>query len=326
MKFELIGILRSIIAGKELYHKEIRFIIELTQNFAFTYLKYRYKNLHKVFLAEDSTLNELAIDAIAPLFERDESGIFVKIQTAFLHWQPPIESEEEAQFFLSRIVAKSVEKYVSELLRDSDPFFSKILDQVNYQIEKYNYKKKQLLGTVFILEDTDFQNIGSFVDTHFILNLPSDLFFDMKNMLPKVFEYLNTNSDKAAAIPLNAFVNKVKQIKAANFNFTDRVDIGGELKVESILELALKVSLKKLDESYFNKGKISQQEKCGIETALRNITIDMRDGGINPGLHKYFLEQFPEESFDSYKNNYQNIFEYLYKVLRNEIVKQIGGD
>lgn len=320
--YSVLKILRTVTC-KEVSRVELNDLIELTQSYAYTYLKYRYKNLHKIFLAEDLTLNEMAIDAIAPLFERDSEGVFTKIKVAFEKWQPPIDNEEQAQFFLNRLAAKSAEKYVSELLRDSDPFFSKILDQVNYQIEKGNYRKKQILGTTFIIENTEIQSIGSLPDTEFILSLPSDLFHQMNDILPKIFEFLKTNTEKIPAIPLNALVSKTKRVKALHLNFTDKVEIGSELKVDSILELALRESFGKLNDSYFAKGKISKDEKCGIEKALMSISADMKDGGINSGLHKYFLEQFPEVDFNSYKAKYQNIFEYLYKVFRKEIVKQM---
>jgi hypothetical protein len=295
----------------------------MVQKFSSTYLKYRYKNLHKVFLAEDVTLDELAIDAIAPLFERNDDGVFVKLKTAFENWQPPIETEEKAQFFLNNMAAKSVEKYVSELLRDSDPFFSKLLDSVNYQVEKHGFKKKQILGTTYITENEDMKRIGCLPDAQFILDLPAELFSDNSTMLPNIFAHLKNQTEKETAIPLNALINKLKRIKSNNFNFADKVEFGNELTVESILELALKESFNKLDESYFAKGKISKEEKCGIETALSNISLDMKDGGINPGLHKYFLEQFPDITIIEYQNRYQNIFEYLYKILRKEIVKQL---
>lgn len=224
------------------------------------------------------------------------------------------------------MVAKCVEKHVSELLRDSDPFFSKILDQVNYQIVKQGYKKKQILGTTYIVIDDEQKRIGRLPDTQFILELPASLFTNLNQTIQNIFDYLKNNTDKEIAIPLNAFVNKLKRINSANFNFLDKVESGNELTIDSILENALKVSIQKLDESYVSKGKISEQEKCAIEKALRNIAIDLKDGGINPGLHKYFLEQFPGISFAGYENKFQNIFEYLYKLLRNEIVKQLDGN
>ena len=60
-----------------------------------------------------------------------------------------------------------------------------------------------------------------------------------------------------------------------------------------------------------------------LKEQLECIVYDMRDGGINPGLHKYFLEQFSTITFDDYQNKYQNIFEYLFKVLKKEIADQL---
>lgn len=57
--------------------------------------------------------------------------------------------------------------------------------------------------------------------------------------------------------------------------------------------------------------------------ALNNIAIDLQDGGINIGLHKYLLDQFENASFEDYKQKYQNVFEYLFKVLKKEIACQL---
>lgn len=122
--YSVLAILKSICENKASRY-EVNHLIELSQSFAYSYIKYRYKNLNKVLMAEDLTLQELAIDSIAPLFERDESGLFIKLIKAFNEWEPKIESEDQATFFLNRVTAKSTEKYVSELLRQSDPFFFK---------------------------------------------------------------------------------------------------------------------------------------------------------------------------------------------------------
>jgi hypothetical protein len=296
----------------------------MAQKFASSYLKYRYKNLHKVFLAEDVTLDELAIDAIAPLFERNDDGVFVKLKTAFENWQPPIETEEKAQFFLNRLVSKSIEKYASELLRDSDPFFSKILDSVNYQIEKHGFKKKQILGTTYIVDDENPKRIGCLPDAQFILELPVSLFLNSSIYISSIFNFLRNNADKEIAIPLNALVHKLKMVSTSINNFNNKVELSNEFSVDSILENAFKATIKKLDESYMNKGKVSVSEKIRIEKALLTISADLKDGGINPGLHKYFLEQFHELNFDGYRNKFQNVFEYLYKEFRKEIIRHLN--
>jgi hypothetical protein len=319
--YSIFSVLKSI-CENQTSRIGINYIVELTQNYAYTYLRYLYKSLNNVLLVEDVTPDELAIDAIAPLFERDDFGCFIKIKTAFTNWQPPIETEEQANFFLNRLVAKSTEKYVSELLRDSDPFFSKLLDSVNYIIEKHNYKKKQFLGTTYIVEDEKQKKIGSLPDSNFIDELPAAFFSEPNKMICEIMNYIKEQTDKMAAIPLNAMVQKIRKLKVYEMNLSDFVETGNESEIDSIVDKSMNATLAKMKESYLIKGKINKDEASGIKEALQNIALDLKDGGINTGLHKYFLEQFSELTFEDYHNKYQNIFEYLFKVLKKEIANQ----
>lgn len=319
--YSVLQILNSICVN-QISRAELNHIIELTQNYAYTYLRCRYKSLSNVLLVEDVNLEELAIDAIAPLFERDDSGCLVKIKTAFNNWKPPIQTEEQANFFLNRMVAKSTEKYVSELLRDSDPFFSKIFDSINYLIEKQNYKKKQSLGTIYIVEDENQKKIGSLPDSNFIDELPVKMFSDSNKMIPEIIKYLKENTNRAVAIPLNALVYKIRKLKVVEMNLLDTVEASNQSEIDSIVVKSMNATLLKMRESYLIKGKINELEASRIQKALQNIAFDLRDGGINTGLHKYFVEQFPELTFEDYHNKYQNMFEYLFKVLKKEIANQ----
>lgn len=320
--YSVLTIFKSITENKH-SRSEVNHLIELAHSFAYYYLKYRYKNLSKVLMAEDLTMQELAIDAIAPLFERDETGMFIKLIKPFDEWNPKIETEEQATFFLNRLVAKSTEKYASELLRQSDPFFSKILDSINYLIEKNNYLKKQIIGTTYIVENENLVKIGALPDSKFINELPIELFNDNKNAVSKIFDYIKANTDKTPAIPLNALVMKIKQVTASNFIFIDSTSNGNESEIDSIVNKALYITFTKMQETYISKGKLELIEAEGIKKAIESIVFDMRDGGINPGLHKYFLEQFSELKFEDYRDRYQNIFEYLFKVLKKEIAERL---
>ena len=169
------------------------------------------------------------------------------------------------------------------------------------------------------------KRIGALPDSKFIYELPIELFSDNNKMLPELFNYFQNNTDKASAIPLNALVIKIKQVKSAGFNLSDSTPNGNETEIDSIVNKALTITITKMQESYLKKNKIDENEANGIKKALESIVSDMRDGGINPGLHKYFLEQFSELTFDDYENKYQNIFEYLFKVLKKEIAEQLNN-
>ena len=59
-------VILTLVCENKSSRSEVNHLIELSQSYAYSYLKYRYKNLSKILMSEDVTLQELAIDAIAP--------------------------------------------------------------------------------------------------------------------------------------------------------------------------------------------------------------------------------------------------------------------
>jgi hypothetical protein len=122
-------------------------------------LRFNYKRIHKIIDRDELSLDDIAIDSIASLFVRDAEGKFSAITSAFNSWQPPIQTEEEALYFLNKLIQKRVEQHISFLLREFDPFFSKLMDSVNYLIKKNNFKKVNCFGTVYI-NNSDSESIS----------------------------------------------------------------------------------------------------------------------------------------------------------------------
>jgi hypothetical protein len=303
-------------------HRGLNQLIELTQSFAYTYLKHRYSSFSHIPLAEDYTINEMAIDAIAFLFERDDSGTLIRIKQAFEQWTPEIKSEEQALFFINRLAAKSSEKYISELLKASDPVFSKIHRSVNYLIQTRGYKKKQIFGTTYIITDEEI-NIGKLPDPQFIYDLPVNLFDSMQVIPGSIFDYIKNNSDRTPAIPLNAMVIKIQRSGAGEYIRNESIQPDNIFEIEIIADRAAESAIEKLEISYLGKHKISKEESEAIKKALRQAAMDMQDGGINTGLHKYLMQEMPSLSFEDYKEKYQNIFEYLFKILKREFIHHL---
>lgn len=317
----VLEILRAV-CNQSVDHWGLNQLIELTQSFAYTYLKHRYKNFSHIPLAEDCTINEMAIDAIAFLFERDDAGTLLKIKQAFERWTPEIENEEQAVFFINRLAAKCSEKYLSELLKESNPIFSKIHRSLNYLIQTRGYKKKQIFGTTYIVADDEI-NLGTLPDPQFIHDLPVHLLNSTQNIPGDIFNYIKNNSDRAPAIPLNALVIKMQRVGVEEFTINDNTQPNNIFEIEAITDRAVASAFEKLEISYLNKHKISGEESKAIKCALRQLAIDLQDGGINTGLHKYLMQEMPSLSFDGYKEKYQNMFEYLLKILKKEIIHHL---
>ncbi|GMU86885.1 MAG: hypothetical protein AMXMBFR48_21260 [Ignavibacteriales bacterium] len=320
--YSLLEILESLNAGTA-SRRNLNLLIEHCCGISFVQIKYRYRSFRKILLASDSTVKELAVDAVAGLFSMDESGGFPALRDAFTKWQPPITNEDSARFFLTRLVGKSVEKYISEMLRGSDPFFAKVLDSLNYSIRKHGYSKIRILGVVYVVQQGKSKEPGKLPDAEFLDSLPDQLFFGGDKVMGELFDLVSADSGYRIALPLNALAMRIKHAHCRSAKFPAPQTAEGDTEVDAVLQKALRITFEKLDESYYRKNKITAQEKTGFESALIRIAEDLKNGGIEPGVHKYVLSQFDGLSIDDFNQRYRNIFEYLFKVLKKEIAEQL---
>jgi hypothetical protein len=300
-------------------------LVEICYKIALSNLRFNYKKIHQIASREELSLEDLAIDSIASLFEKDESGSFHNLINPFNSWQPPIKSEEEALYFLDKLIQKRVEQHISFLLREADPFFSKLMDSVNYLIKKLNHKKVNYLGTVFIVYSAETEEIfGKTIPFEEFEKLPAKLFTERKNLLQNIFKYLVSETNYISAIPFNALVYKLKELNVTLYNVSESTTEQNDgIEVESIITEALNKTFKKLEDSYLVKEKLTKVESEKIRKALINMAQDLKDGGVNPGLYKYLLAHYDELDENTYKQKYHNILEYLLKVLKQNIADEL---
>lgn len=83
---------------------------------------------------------------------------------------------------MNKIVATRVEQHLFSVLREEDPFFSKILDSVNYFIKSQGFKKVQSYDKTYIIRsDYEICNVP-FIDHQEFEMIPMQLFTDKKNL------------------------------------------------------------------------------------------------------------------------------------------------
>ncbi len=116
---------------------------------------------------------------------------------------------------------------------------------------------------------------------------------------------------------------KIKEIKSTDFNLPISFEQEWNFEIDSIVKKAFDVTLEKLNKSYLDKGKITEDEKMFIRNAFENICEDLKNGGLQIGLHNYFLQNCEGLTLDEYNLKYQNIVEYLYKIFRNKILHEL---
>ena len=299
-----------------------RFIEKLIQ-IALRFVKYNSGRIKKLGSENSSFLEDIAVDSIVPFFTRNQSDGELFIISRFTSWEPAITCEEEARFFLLKTISLSVNQRINTLLKEYDPFFSKILDSVNYFIKSQNYKKNNIAGKIYITEpDTDADKCR-LVDRDSLYNAPSKLVADRKEMLPSLFNYFMQIYKSPTGIPLYDLIYRIKEINLSGEIYQTVRSNGEKIEIREIIENGLSIVSRKAEDSYVKTGKLSDDEFIMIMKALKLIGDDLMDGGINPGLYHYLCEVMPGLTRPVYESKYHNIFEYIVKVYRQQLAELI---
>ncbi len=301
-------------------------VIESSYRIAIKYLQAHRHNISKLINKEDFTLQELAMDCLVGLFLKETDKEETSIQKAFNNWKPAIETEEGCLYFLNRIIASRVEQHIFRLLKEEDPFFSKLLDSVNYIVQTTGFCKIRFLGKTFISEKDSENFEKNFITSDELEKIPATIFQNKKTLLTDLFSYIKDQTDFNPAIPQNDLINRLKHINFSEYLVNEFVSNEfKKLEVNEIVEEGFKSALKKLTYSYVEKGKLDAGEREAFESALKEMANDLGDGGINPGLYHYLLPFLPGLSEIDYKTKYRNILEYLLKVMKNNIAEKLAA-
>lgn len=148
-KVEILPIIKEL-SNNSCSQSNLNVLIENSFRISRIYLSAKWLKIYKSINGGEPSFQDLEIEAIIPLFCKEAGEHELPIIREFNSWQPPIKTEDDAFYFLNKIIAGRVEQHISHLFKEQDPFFAKILDSVNYLIKKGGYKKVSHFGKRYI--------------------------------------------------------------------------------------------------------------------------------------------------------------------------------
>ncbi len=271
-------------------------------------------------------MEDLAVDAIVPLFITNGNGEISLIRS-LRNWRSKLKSESDAGFFLFKVVANRIEQTLTLFLKEQDPVFSKIITTLNTCISNYDFKKINHITTVYVVR-ANCEEIGfPLIDEKEFMKLDVELFQSKQfALINGLLDHFEKNKEYFPAIPLNLLVKRIKNL---NYNYFARENSSvsnhfTELPfVNSVVDSGLKKIKITLGKKYFETGKLCQTEYQAMVKAFEEMAVDMKNGGICGGLYCYFSNHFSDISHDEFYNNYHGIMNYLYNLLKKDILDNL---
>lgn len=303
------------------YQTKINFLVDESWRIAKHILRVKAKNYSKIIYSDHSNIDDIAIMSITPLFLPAENGSFELLEKSFLNWQPKIDNEDEAIFFLHQIIGRNVNQQLSAMLKENDPFFSKIFNSVSYIIKKNNYASKSFCGRVYIVRSEAEAIHPPFISNEEFDLIPPDVLFNNEKDFEAVFCYIEEYFNCCPAIPKNEIVQRIKHAHTAAYSPLTSQIFSLNDSVENYVEQGLNFTFAKLSESYVKRSKLSANEAEGMKSVLMIIAEEMKNGGASPVLYEYFKLVFSDVSKEEFRRNYKNIFEYLVQTLHDKIAE-----
>ncbi len=313
--------LLQLFAGN-ISRSELNKFIEYSCRIAHHYVLAEREKL--IFRSRDCFIDtfDIAVRAISPIFLVNRQGEFSSLKKSFFNWTPKIESENDASFFLNKILQKKTKQLFGDIYKESNPFFNKTLDSVYYYIALYKLQRITLKGHTYIIKRGFKKTDDKLISEEEFQSIPYSLFTEDKRMFLEIYKLLG-KKNYLQAIPLYQLVWRLVEIKSEYFKqpTVDDALFLSKQAVDEILELGLQNTIRKLNESYLKKKKISKKEFDIYSSALKDIADDLKFSGTKRMLFEYIKPYYKNLTVKQFDEKYRNTFEYLDKLYRKEMAK-----
>ncbi|MCX8011330.1 MAG: hypothetical protein N3A61_09270 [Ignavibacteria bacterium] len=309
---------------------------ELEKNYLFEILievariRVRYVSKSKYFSLEQNeiSLDDIALESVSNLLSNNEDDYLEYLRKSYLTWEPKISSEDDARYFVSKILDRSIYQCIVKKYAEIDPLFSKILKEIK-RVQNFNsnYKLFEKLGIEFLALNNGFdESKMNIIPQDELMVLPISTLPEnnyIRGWIDEVFYSLKENTFYDLVLPTNSLALKIK----IEINSIQKIDLGIIPDPEKMLVLKEGVftSLTKIYERIrrleSKKKKYSKKTTAVLCGAIRDVAQDMLEGDEIKNYFDYMKAYDQELTVESYRTNYRAQFEYLIKLLKNEIAQ-----
>jgi hypothetical protein len=307
--------------------------IDLTLRMASLYLTKRIRagTLHPEFFG--LTPDDLAIDCIGPLFERDARGHFVQLQSyyASVSWESL--SDVELLAATRRIVFSKVHQQLTRLYKDHDPSLEKVLRNLRNAIKNGTTLQEERRGAELWV-----RSVSELPDQRLLPEMPWSFLegeltgclhegTSLRDIVSQVARVFENQGTYRRSVPLTSLAMLLRTAYSRMNPHTDSTDPGeaGRMRkeeVDALIASALTAVEEKKRRTYVGKGKIEPAIFEAYVGAVRNILQAefLENDGNEESYHTHLRTQLPGLTAEEYRTEHRCHLEYLAKLVREEFL------
>lgn len=291
-------------------------------------MRIRFFSRLKYFSLErnEISMDDIALEAVSNLLSQNEADYLEYLRNSYVNWEPPIRDEEEAINFVNRIIDQSIYQTIARKYSELDPLFAKILKEIR-RANTEKYKIFQRLDTEYIaLKNFDEKSSLDLIPQDELIVLGVQKFPDnnyINGWIDEIFASLEEFTEYSPVLPVNSLALKIKfELTAAQ---KIEINVIPDPEVQFLVREGILLSLKrverKLEQLSKKKKKYTERVLTMFREALTDIAYDLLEGDEIKNYYEYLKVYDKNLTVQDYRENYRAQFEYLIKILKNEIIQ-----
>ncbi len=320
-------------------HADIEPFVSAAVHIATVYLHKRAYSgsLHPDFFG--ITIDDLAIDCVGPLFERDQDGRFPQLHAYYEPLLWTVLSEAELLACTRRLVFSKVHQQLAHLYKETDPSLEKILRNLRNAIRVTPSLAEERRGGelwVQAVSETDRtrrlpEMPWEYLEGQLIAQLPRTV--TVRDVAARVAEVFNDQEIYRRGFPLTmlALLIRTAFSRMGGDIPPEGPECHGHLRMGEI-RTAIGESVRSVSEAkyetYVAKGKVSADVyRAYVATVAAILLGEFVENDGNPGAYiRHLIREMPCVDAQQYQHYHRCHLEYLVKLARKELLERMKGE
>lgn len=284
----------------------------------------------------EMSLEGTAFDCIGELFRRDEEGSFVELLDYFSgEREPHLLGENDARYHLRVLVFSKVRDAIFRLYRENDPVLGRILRNLKITFQK-NRKivRFERLGLTYACACNK-QKLNEHLPPFPLEELESELLsrshstHTTKDLLARFFEIVNGQDRFRRFVSITDIAVIFKRVMTngqTNHEMLYQPDDNLlDMNLEEIVNRLLVLLKEQFFLGYVKSGKIESKLFNMYWLAISDMMKDvfLRNDGSAYSHPDYLMKYMPALSRDAYRTTHRIHFEYLVRVTKGRLKKEL---
>ncbi|MBS1271275.1 MAG: hypothetical protein MAGBODY4_00404 [Candidatus Marinimicrobia bacterium] len=300
-------------------HQDVQTVVAAITHQARRFLFHREKKQYQYRgqWANGSTeINDIALDLIAHLFARDETGHFVELEKYFSETREL--SDEDFKETVFQLLNSVIQQQSIRLFKERDPFGKAFYRSLRYLQNKHTHWMRTFVdGRLVFALDGENQQIMSPDTMVQVIKQSLEGQAPLTEQLEQVLSEVIDNRQQALSVEdLLSHMRVLAQLTLEGI--TPETSPAVDSFIYNIIEVHIKKTVEEIDQSilyrYEADGKLSPAERKGFRESIRPILTDHADGGCQDNYYTYLAECLDSlDDQETYKSAYRTQFEYIAK-------------